>query len=109
MSATDRLYLAERHPDAPDLGHAPTRSSRSSTGARPSKRIPGSRLVEFPGAGHWPQLDDPDRFVAELSDFVESTEPYEFDLEHMREMLRSRSGARRSRTPLRRACELPAG
>ena len=55
---------------------------------RPSrKRIPGSRLVEFPGVGHWPQLDDPDRFVAELSGFVESTEAYEFDLEHMREML----------------------
>ena len=84
----DRPSLPGRAASHPaDLGHATTRSSRSGHGRAARKRIPGSRLVEFPGAGHWPQLDDPDRFVAELSDFVESTEPYEFDLEHMREML----------------------
>jgi hypothetical protein len=51
-------------------------------------RIPGSRLVEIPGAGHWPQLDDPALFVSELTEFIETTEPYTFDLDHMREMLR---------------------
>ena len=86
VSATDRLYLAERIPTLLIWGSAdpiiPVEHGREAR-----KRIPGSRLVEFPGAGHWPQLDDPDRFVAELSGFVESTEAYEFDLEHMREML----------------------
>ena len=86
VSATDRLYLAERLPTLLIWGTndpiIPVGHGRAAV-----KRIPGSRLVEFPGAGHWPQLEDPDRFVAELSDFVESTDPYEFDLEHMREML----------------------
>lgn len=86
VSATDRLYLAERIPTLLVWGSAdpiiPAQHGRLA-----QERIPGSRLVEFPGSGHWPQLDDPDRFAAELSDFVESTEPYEFDLEQMREML----------------------
>jgi pimeloyl-ACP methyl ester carboxylesterase len=86
VSATDRLYLAERLPTlliwGTDDPIIPVDHGRRTQG-----QIPGSRLVEFPGAGHWPQLDDPDRFVAELSQFVESTQPYEFDLEHMREML----------------------
>ena len=86
VSATDRLYLAQRMPTLLIWGSAdpiiPVEHGR-----RTRERIPGSRLVEFPAAGHWPQLDDPDRFVGELSDFVESTQPYEFDLEHMREML----------------------
>jgi hypothetical protein len=63
------------------------------------KRIPGSRLVEIPGAGHWPQLDDPARFAAELSRFIESTEPYEFELEHMRDMLRRGPGGAAARPP----------
>jgi pimeloyl-ACP methyl ester carboxylesterase len=91
VSATDRLYLAERIPTLLIWGSAdpiiPAQHGREA-----QERIPGSRLVEFPGAGHWPQLDDPDRFVAELSDFVESTKPYEFDLHHMREMLRAGEG-----------------
>ena len=86
VSATDRLYLAERIPTLLIWGSAdPIIPAQHGREAR--ERIPGSRLVEFPGAGHWPQLDDPDRFATELSDFVESSEPYEFDLEHMREML----------------------
>ncbi len=86
VSATDRLYLAERIPTLLIWGSAdPIIPAQHGREAR--ERIPGSRLVEFPGAGHWPQLDDPDRFAAELSDFMESSEPYEFDLEHMREML----------------------
>jgi pimeloyl-ACP methyl ester carboxylesterase len=86
VNASDRLYLAERMPTLLMWGSAdpiiPVEHGRAA-----QERLPGSRLVEFPGAGHWPQLDDPDRFVAELSDFVDSTQPYEFDLEHMRTML----------------------
>jgi hypothetical protein len=33
-------------------------------------------------------LDDPERFARELIDFMESTDPYEFDLDRMREQLR---------------------
>jgi pimeloyl-ACP methyl ester carboxylesterase len=95
VSASDRLYLAERVPTLLIWGTAdriiPMRHGRAAV-----DQIPGSRLVEIPGAGHWPQLDDPDRFAAEIVDFVETTEPHEFDLDHMREMLRrGPSGGRR--------------
>ena len=88
VSATDRLYLARAAAHPADLGH---RRSDHPDRARP--RCPGADprkpLGRDPGAGHWPQLDDPDRFVAELTEFVETTEPYEFDLDQMREMLQA--------------------
>lgn len=88
VSATDRLYLAERLPTlliwGTDDPIIPMEHGRAA-----QERIPKSRLVEIPGSGHWPQLDDPDRFVAELTEFVETTEPYEFELEHMRKMLQA--------------------
>jgi pimeloyl-ACP methyl ester carboxylesterase len=91
VSASDRLYLAARLPTlliwGTDDPIIPVEHGRAAV-----KRIPGSRLVEFPGAGHWPQLDDPDRFVAELSEFVETTEPHAFDLDRMRQMLRRGPG-----------------
>jgi pimeloyl-ACP methyl ester carboxylesterase len=87
VSAADRLYLAERLPTLLIWGTGdriiPVAHGRSAV-----KQIPGSRLVEIPGAGHWPQLDDPARFASELTRFIETTEPYEFEVEHMREMLR---------------------
>jgi pimeloyl-ACP methyl ester carboxylesterase len=88
VSATDRLYLAQRLPTLLIWGSRdPIIPIEHGRAAR--ERIPESRLVEIPGAGHWPQLDDPDRFVAELTEFVETTEPYSFDLDQMREMLRA--------------------
>jgi pimeloyl-ACP methyl ester carboxylesterase len=91
VSATDRLYLAERLPTLLIWGtEDPIIPIEHGRAAR--ERIPKSRLVEIPGAGHWPQLDDPDRFVAELTEFVETTEPYVFDLDQMREMLRRGPG-----------------
>src|SRR5215208_2428039 len=87
VSALDRLYLAEDVPvllvwgtDDPiiPVGH----------GRRAEELIPQSRLVEFEGSGHWPQLDDPERFADVLIDFIETTEPYSFDLERMKQQLR---------------------
>jgi pimeloyl-ACP methyl ester carboxylesterase len=87
VSASDRLYLAERVPTLLIWGTAdriiPIEHGRSA-----AERIPGSRLVELSGAGHWPQLDDPTRLASELTRFIETTEPHEFDIDHMREMLR---------------------
>jgi pimeloyl-ACP methyl ester carboxylesterase len=87
VSATDRLYLAERMPTlllwGTDDPIIPVEHGRAA-----HERIPHSRLVEIPGAGHWPQLDDPRAVVNALRDFMATTEPYEFDLDHMREMLR---------------------
>ena len=87
VSATDRLYLAERMPTLLVWGAEdpiiPVEHGRTA-----HRQIPGSRLVEIPGAGHWPQLDDPIGVAQALRSFIETTEPYEFDLDHMREMLR---------------------
>jgi pimeloyl-ACP methyl ester carboxylesterase len=87
VSATDRLYLAERMPTlliwGTDDPIIPIEHGRAAV-----KRIPASRLVEIPGSGHWPQLDAPRRLVTELIEFIETTEPYVFDLDHMRDMLK---------------------
>src|SRR5919197_227504 len=87
VSATDRLYLAERMPTLLVWGTEdpiiPIEHGRAA-----AELVPNGRLVEIEGAGHWPQLDAPTRLVQELSDFIDATEPYVFDLDHMREMLR---------------------
>jgi pimeloyl-ACP methyl ester carboxylesterase len=87
VSALDRLYLAEDLPTL-ILWGSDDPIIPASHGRRAHELIPNSRLVEFAGSGHWPQLDEPDRFAAALIDFIESTEPYEFDPERMREQLR---------------------
>ena len=87
VSALDRLYLAEQMPtlilwgsDDPIIPAAHGREAH--------RLIPGSRYAELGGAGHWPMLDDPEWFVGELTEFIETTDPYEFDLERMKEQLR---------------------
>jgi pimeloyl-ACP methyl ester carboxylesterase len=87
VSALDRLYLAENMPTLFIWGEAdpiiPIRHGRAAHAA-----VPNSRLIEIPGAGHWPMLDDPDAFAEAVSDFVQSTEPYEFDMDRLRDQLR---------------------
>ncbi len=88
VSAADRLYLAEKVPTLLIWGtEDPIIPLRHGRDAR--RLIPGSRLVEMPGAGHWPQLEEPEWFAAELSEFVETTEPHTFDQERMRGLLRT--------------------
>jgi pimeloyl-ACP methyl ester carboxylesterase len=87
VSALDRLYLAEDLPTLIMWG-ANDPIIPAEHGRNAHKLIPNSRYVEFPGAGHWPQLDDPDLFVEELVDFIDTTEPYEFSIDRMREQLR---------------------
>jgi pimeloyl-ACP methyl ester carboxylesterase len=43
-------------------------------GIAAAQSIPGSRVEVFESAGHFPHLDDPDRFTRVLLDFV-STAP----------------------------------
>ena len=87
VSALDRLYLAEDMPVLLVWGEndpiIPAAHGRAA-----HELIPHSRYVEFEGSGHWPQLDDPERFADVLIDFIETTEPYSFDLDRMKEQLR---------------------
>jgi pimeloyl-ACP methyl ester carboxylesterase len=87
VSARDRLYLASDLPTLIMWGEKdPIIPVEHGRGAQ--ELIPHSRYVEFKGAGHWPQLEDPDLFVDTLIDFIETTEPYEFSLDRMVELLR---------------------
>jgi pimeloyl-ACP methyl ester carboxylesterase len=86
VTALDRLYLADsipmlvvwgsRDPIVPAL-HAETVRSL----------VPSARVEVFDRAGHWPHLDEPDRFCDVLLDFVESTEPAAHDLDSWRRLL----------------------
>jgi len=49
--------------------------------------LPGSRLELFDGAGHFPHIDDPRRFVHLLHEFVTTTEPAHADRHSLRRHL----------------------
>jgi pimeloyl-ACP methyl ester carboxylesterase len=90
-SAIDRLYLAEEMPtlfiwgtDDPIIPIAHGRAAHEA--------VPNSELVEIPGAGHWPQLEDPIAVGRALRDFIEATDPYYFDFDRIREHLRRGPG-----------------
>ena len=87
MSALDRLYLADQMPtmfiwgsDDPVIPVAHGRNAH--------QVVAHSRYVEIEGSGHWPMLDAPDKLVAELTSFLTETEPFEYDLEQVRQRLR---------------------
>jgi pimeloyl-ACP methyl ester carboxylesterase len=76
--ATDRLYLASHMPTLIVWGEKDPiiPASHAETAHR---HIEGSRLEIFAGAGHFPYLDSPFRFVSVLTDFIRSTEPARTD------------------------------
>jgi len=87
ISATDRLYLAEQMPTMIVWGDQdPVIPVAHGRGAR--ELIPNCRYLEIARAGHWPMLDEPELLARELTDFIETTEPYEFSLEAVREAMR---------------------
>ena len=86
VSAHDRLYLAARLPTLIvwggrdhiiPPGHA--------TAAH--EAIPGSRLVLFERAGHFPHVEEPAAFVEAVTDFVDGTEPMDLDEPQWRAVL----------------------
>jgi pimeloyl-ACP methyl ester carboxylesterase len=71
VSALNRLYLAQGLPTLIVWGERdqviPVEHARIAHEA-----VPGSQLEVFPGAGHFPHIDAPERFVQVLLDFVRS-------------------------------------
>ena len=88
VTMRDRVYLAEAVPMLIVWGTAdpiiPVEHAR-----RLHRAAPHATYVEYEGAGHFPHLSDPDRFVAELTAFVKDTEPAEFDADRFRRYLRT--------------------
>ena len=74
VQALDRLYLAAELPVLIVWG-ARDRIIPVGHGRRAHQLIPGSRLEVFEASGHFPHLDQPERFVEVLDDWISSTEP----------------------------------
>jgi pimeloyl-ACP methyl ester carboxylesterase len=84
VQALDRLYLAEELPLLIVWG-ARDRIIPPGHGRRAHKLVPGSRFELFEAAGHFPHLDEPERFVATLTDWVATTAPGHGDEARFRE------------------------
>jgi pimeloyl-ACP methyl ester carboxylesterase len=74
VQAMDRLYLAAELPVLIVWG-ARDRIIPLAHGHRAHELVPGSRFELFERAGHFPHLDEPERFVHTLEDWIARTEP----------------------------------
>ncbi|MBN8870704.1 MAG: alpha/beta fold hydrolase [Solirubrobacterales bacterium] len=89
VSAADRLYLTRDIPSLIVWGDC-DRIIPVSHADLAHELMPGSRLEIFPGAGHFPFNDDPDRFIEVLEEFIAETEEANLDQDHIRRMLLQR-------------------
>ena len=89
VNASDRLYLAEDVPTLIVWG-ARDRIIPVGHGHATHGEVPGSELVIFDEAGHFPHADDPQRFMQVLQDFVGRTEPASYDKARARQRMTSR-------------------
>jgi len=90
VSATDRLYLTAQMPTMLVWGGKDTLIPVSHAFAA-HEAIPGSRLVVFENAGHFPHCEDPERFVDTLVDFIAASPPARVSELGLRELLRARA------------------
>jgi pimeloyl-ACP methyl ester carboxylesterase len=74
IDASNRLHLSAHIPFLLMWG-AHDSIIPLSHGELAHEQVPGSRLEVFDSSGHFPQLDEPARFVDVLVDFLESTDP----------------------------------
>jgi pimeloyl-ACP methyl ester carboxylesterase len=86
VDASNRLYLAQHIPFLLLWGERdsiiPVAHGRAA-----HKLVPGSHLEVFADSGHFPQLDEPERFIDVLVDFMDSTEPATLDAERWSALL----------------------
>lgn len=87
VDASDRLYLAQHIPFLLIWGQHDS-IIPVSHGYSTHEQVPGSRLEVFADSGHFPQLDEPGRFLEVLTGFIDSTEPATVDAVRWRQMLK---------------------
>jgi len=101
ISATQRLYLAADLPTMVIWGERdsliPVAHARRAHAA-----MPWSRIEIFPAAGHFPHLDDPERFARVLLDFIRTTQPLPVDAARLRNSLRAGPGAQAAQSDVLR-------
>ncbi|SFF50310.1 alpha/beta fold hydrolase [Blastococcus tunisiensis] len=86
VTALDRLYLADSIPMLVVWGgRDPIVPPRHAETVR--ALVPTARIEVFEDAGHWPHLDEPDRFCDVLLDWIRDTEPAAHDLDSWRRLL----------------------
>jgi pimeloyl-ACP methyl ester carboxylesterase len=88
VNASDRLYLAENIPFLLVWGERDP-IIPVEHGLAAHELVPSSRLEVFEDAGHFPHVDDPQRFLDVLLDFIDSTVPANTDPESWKGMLKS--------------------
>jgi pimeloyl-ACP methyl ester carboxylesterase len=92
VSARDRLYLAAEVPTLLIWGER-DRMIPASHGRAANDAMPGSRLLLYEGAGHFPHLDQPMRFAEDLLEFIRATAAAETDYAAIRELMRARTAS----------------
>jgi pimeloyl-ACP methyl ester carboxylesterase len=92
VNASNRLYLAKHLPLLLVWGERDSLIPVAH-GREAHENVPGSRLEVFADSGHFPQLDEPERFLDVLVNFIDSTEPTALDAEGWRELLASQGPA----------------
>jgi len=91
VSAIDKLYLSSGLPTLIVWGGQDPLIPVAHA-YRAHEMIPGSRLEIFSGAGHYPYLDDPERFAAIVLDFIQTTAPRDVSANPLGTRLRAGSG-----------------
>jgi pimeloyl-ACP methyl ester carboxylesterase len=92
VSAVNRLYLVAQMPTLIVWGDQ-DKIIPLVHASQAHEAIPNSRLEVMEGVGHNPHMEDPARFAGILEDFMNTTEPFRFDLEEMRDLLRRNTAA----------------
>lgn len=88
VNMLDRCYLTEEIPTLLVWG-TEDRVVPSGHALRAHRAMPGSRLVLFEGAGHFPHRSDPERFLEILREFLVQTPPARYDRARWGELLRA--------------------
>jgi pimeloyl-ACP methyl ester carboxylesterase len=91
VSAVDRLYLTGNMPTLIVWG-GKDKIIPLSHAYQAHEAIPNSRLEIIDGAGHFPHVEEPFRFVEIVLDFLHSTDPSNFRPEDRRNQLLRRAG-----------------
>jgi pimeloyl-ACP methyl ester carboxylesterase len=86
VDASDRLYLAGHIPFLLIWGEHDS-IIPVAHGLRAHEQVAGSRLEIFANSGHFPQLDEPEKFLDVLIDFMDGTDPAQLDPQRWRALL----------------------